>query len=182
MSLVGVLNADQSLYAGDYRASERCFSLITQVIGRSGRATRCGRAVIQTYSPDNQVIRFAATQDYEAFYHREIELRSVQHCPPFTQIVTLTVLGDDESFVLRSCAEIKRLLQHALEGENGTDVLGPAPYPIYKAAGKYRYKLTLRSVNDTFLRSITTKILNYCNRESSFRGISVYADRNPLKY
>ena len=181
VTLVGVLQADQSLYAGDYRASERCFSLITQVIGRSGRAERSGRAVIQTFTPENQVIRCAAKQDYEAFYQREVDLRRIQRCPPFTQLVALTVLGGDENQVLKSCAEIKRLLQHTLEAVPGTDVLGPAPYPVYKAAGKYRYKLTLRSGDDAVLRSVATKILNYCNKERSFRGISVYADRNPME-
>ena len=181
VTLVGVLQADQSLYAGDYRASERCFSLITQVIGRSGRASRSGRAVIQTFTPENEVIRFAAKQDYEAFYQREIELRSLQRCPPFVQLVSLTIIGGDENLVLKSCAEIKRLLLHSLQGSTGTDVLGPAPYPIYKAAGKYRYKLTLRSGSDSVLRGLVTKILNYCNKERAFRGISVYADRSPLE-
>ena len=181
VTLVGVLQADQSLYAGDYRASERSFSLITQVIGRSGRAQRSGRAVIQTFTPENQVIRCAARQDYDAFYQREIELRQLQRCPPFVQLVTLTVIGGDENLVLKSCGEIKRLLLHTLSGQSGTDVLGPAPYPVYKAAGKYRYKLTLRSSSDAVLRGLVTKILNYCNSERAFRGISVYADRNPLE-
>ena len=181
VTLVGVLQADQSLYAGDYRAAERSFSLITQVIGRSGRAQRSGRAVIQTFTPENQVIRFAAKQDYEAFYRREIDVRRLQKCPPFTQLVTFTVIGQDENHVLKSCTEIKRLLQHDLQSQPGTEVLGPAPYPVYKIAGKFRYKLTLRAGSETILRGVVTKILNYCNNERSFRGISVYADRNPLE-
>ena len=180
VTLVGVLLADQSLYAGDYRASERCFSLITQVIGRSGRASRSGRAVIQTFTPENQVIRCAAKQDYESFYQREIELRRLQRCPPYVQLLTLTVIGGDENRVLKSCGEIKRLLSRDLTEVPGAEVLGPAPYPVYKAAGKYRYKLTLRAGNDAALRGPVTKILNYCNNEREFRGISVYADRNPL--
>ena len=181
VTLVGVLLADQSLYAGDYRASERSFSLMTQVIGRSGRASRVGRAIIQSFTPENQVIRCAAKQDYEAFYQREIELRRLQRCPPFVQLITLTVVGGDENRVLQSCGEIKRLLLRELAAAAGTDVLGPAPYPVYKVAGKYRYKLTLRSANDAALRGTVTKILNYCNNEREFRGISVYADRNPLE-
>lgn len=181
VTLVGVVLADQSLYTGDYRASERCFSLITQVIGRSGRAHRSGRAVIQTFTPENQVIRCAARQDYEAFYQREIELRRLQRCPPFYRLVTLTVIGGDENQVLKSCGEIKRLLQRDLAGQPGTEVLGPAPYPVYKAAGKYRYKLTLRSGSDRAVHGPVTKILNYCNQERGFRGVSVYADRNPLE-
>ena len=181
VTLVGVLLADQSLYAGDYRASERSFSLITQVIGRSGRAQRSGRAVIQTFTPDNQVIRFAAEQNYEAFYQHEIELRRVQRCPPFVSLVTLTITGSDESLVLKSCMKIKELLAHDLANVPGTDLLGPAPYPVYKAAGKYRYKLTLRSSAESAVRGPVTKILNFCNNERDFRGVSVYADRNPLE-
>ena len=181
VTLVGVLQADQSLYAGDYRAAERSFSLITQVIGRSGRAKRSGRAVIQTYTPENQVIRFAAKQDYEGFYRREIDMRRLQKCPPFAQLVTFTVIGTDENHVLKCCTEIKRLLYYDLKGHPGTEILGPAPYPVYKIAGKFRYKLTLRAGSEAVLRGIVTKILNYCNNERSFRGISVYADRNPLE-
>lgn len=95
VTLVGVINADQSLYTGDYRASERCFSLITQVIGRSGRGSKTGRALIQTFTPHNQVLHLAAAQDYEGFYAAEIELRELQNCPPFSDIVTITASGTD---------------------------------------------------------------------------------------
>ena len=181
VTLVGVLFADQSLYAGDYRASERSFSLMTQVIGRSGRADRKGRAVIQTFTPENQIIRYAAQQDYEGFYQREIDVRRIQRCPPFAQIVSLSVIGVDEFQILRSCERIRELVLHALRNETGVDVLGPAPYPVVKAAGRFRYRLTIRSGSDALLRSVVTKLLNYCNREREFRGISVYADRNPLE-
>lgn len=179
VTLVGVLFADQSLFSGDYRAGERCFSLLTQVIGRSGRAERKGRAVIQTFTPDNPIIRFAAKQDYEAFYQRELEVRQMQRCPPFSQLLTLTVIGADELQILRACEQIRELLRRSMQGEQGVDVLGPAPYPVVKAAGKYRYRLTIRSSQNAPVHGHVTKLLNYCNREREFRGISVYADRNP---
>lgn len=180
VTLVGVLSADQSLYCGDYRAAERTFSLITQVIGRSGRASRPGRAVIQTFTPENQVIRFAAEQDYEAFYRQEIDLRRVLKCPPFTQLIALTVTGNDEHNVLRCCTEIKALLHHALGTRLNTDILGPAPYPVVKVAGKFRYKLTLRCQPDREVRAAVSKVLIHSNTTKEFRGISVYADMNPL--
>ena len=179
VTLVGVLFADQSLFSGDYRAGERCFSLLTQVIGRSGRAERKGRAVIQTFTPENPIIRFAAKQDYEAFYQRELEVRQMQRCPPFSQLISLTVIGADELQILRACEIIRDLLRHSLADTQGVDVLGPAPYPVVKAAGKFRYRLTIRSRNDAPIHGHVTKLLNYCNREREFRGISVYADRNP---
>ncbi len=181
VTLVGVLNADQSLYCGDYRASERTFSLITQVVGRSGRAAKSGRAIIQTFTPENQVIRFAAEQDYMGFYRQDIDMRRVQKCPPFTQLITLTVTGGDESVVLRCCNEIKRLLHHALGSRLNTDVLGPAPYPVVKVAGKYRYKLILRCLPDREVRMVVSKTLIHSNTNKEFRGVAVYADMNPLE-
>ena len=180
VTLVGVLSADQSLYCGDYRAAEKTFSLITQVVGRSGRASRPGRAIIQTFTPENQVIRFAAEQDYEAFYRQEIDLRRIQKCPPFTQMIALTVTGGDEHSVLRCCNEIKKLLHHAIGTRVNTDILGPAPYPVVKVAGKFRYKLILRCQPDREVRSAVSKILIHSNTQKEFRGVAVYADMNPL--
>ena len=181
VTLVGVLLADQSLYAGDYRAGERTFSLITQVIGRGGRSERPGRAVIQTYTPENQVIRFAARQDYEAFYRQEIELRRLQNCPPFTQLISLTVTGANEAQVLRCCGEVRQLLQRGIADKPGADVLGPAPYPIVKVANRYRYKLTLRCSPDREIRALVSKLLIHCNTNKEYHGISVYADMNPIE-
>lgn len=181
VTLVGVLNADQSLYCGDYRAAERTFSLITQVVGRSGRAAKSGRAIIQTFTPDNQVIRFAAEQDYMGFFRQDIDMRRVQKCPPFTQLITLTVTGGDESLVLRCCNDIKRLLHHALGARLNTDVLGPAPYPVVKVSGKFRYKLILRCLPDREVRAVVSKTLIHSNTNREFRGVSVYADMNPLE-
>ncbi len=181
VTLVGVLLADQSLYAGDYRASERTFSLLTQVIGRGGRAERPGRAVIQTFTPENQVIRFAARQDYDSFYHAEIELRRLQRCPPFLQLISLTVTGIDEYQVLRCCGDAKKLLLHGLNGKPGTDVLGPAPYPVVKVLNRFRYKLTLRCVPDREIRELIGKMLIHCNTDKAFRGVSVFADIDPAE-
>ena len=183
LTLVGVILADQTLYAGDYRAGERTFSLLTQVIGRGGRADRPGRAVIQTFTPENQVIRSAARQDYDAFYRGEIELRRVQKCPPYTQLIALTATGADEYQVLKCCGELKKLLLHGLRelDETGADVLGPAPYPVVKVLGRFRYKLTLRCRPDRALRSLVSKLLVYSNTNKTYRGVSVYADLDPLE-
>lgn len=183
VTLVGVLLADQSLYAGNYRAGERTFSLLTQVIGRGGRAERPGRAVIQTFTPENQVIRCAAKQDYDAFYRGEIELRRVEKCPPFTQLIGLTVTGVDEYQVLRCCGTVKQLLLRGLRDrmKADADVLGPAPYPVVKVLSRYRYKLTLRCQPDREIRALIGKILIHCNTNREYRGISVYADMDPLE-
>lgn len=181
VTLVGVLNADQSLYCGDYRAAERTFSLITQVVGRGGRAEKAGRAVIQTFTPENQVIRFAARQDYMGFYRQDLDMRRVQKCPPFTQLIALTVTGSDENAVLRCCGELKQLLRHVLGSRLNTDILGPAPYPVVKVAGKFRYKLLIRCLPDRQVRAAISRTLIHSNTSKEFRGISVYADMNPLE-
>ena len=180
VTLVGVLSADQSLYAADYRAGERSFSLMTQVIGRGGRAEKPGRAVIQTFTPENPVIRHAARQDYPAFYRGELELRRVQRCPPFAQLISLTVTGMDEQRVLAACSELRGLLLHALRDTLGADVLGPAPYPVVKVMGRYRYRLTLRCQPDKTIRAIVSRLLIYSNTQKENRGVSVYADMDPL--
>ena len=143
VTLVGVISADQLLYCGDYRAGERCFSLITQVVGRSGRGEKPGRAIIQTFTPQNPVIRMASRQDYDGFYAEEIELRRLQNCPPFSDIVTVTVSAEDESTVLRCCAYIRDRMRSELRRRRDAAVLGPAPLPVVRVSNRYRYRVTL---------------------------------------
>ena len=179
VTLVGVLNADQRLYSGNYRDCERTFSLITQVIGRSGRATIPGRAVIQTFTPENRVIRLAAQQDYDGFYHEEIELRRVQKCPPFTQLIALTAVGSNEASVLECAFQVRKLLEHGLSGRLGTEILGPAPYSVVRVNRLFRYKISLACEPDRTVRALISKIIVFCNTDKNFRGVSVYADMNP---
>ncbi|MBQ7737166.1 MAG: primosomal protein N' [Oscillospiraceae bacterium] len=181
VTLVGVISADQSLYTGDYRASERCFSLITQVVGRSGRGERPGRAVIQTFTPNNQVIRLAAEQDYDAFYALEIELRRLQDCPPFSDIVTVTASGADESAVMRCCAYVRDVLQRELRDEDSCRVLGPAPLPVVRVNNLYRYHVTLHCEYSKRIRTLISSVLIQCNTAKEFKGVSVFADYNPME-
>lgn len=178
VTLVGVLSADQSLYVGDYRANERTFSLITQVVGRSGRGDAPGRAVIQTFTPENQTILQAAAQDYEAFYRSELELRRLHGTPPFCEILTVTVSGLNESSVLRCCAYIRDYLQRETHGE--IPILGPAPLPVVRVNNRYRYRVTLYCVKRYSLRQTVANIVMYCNTDKKFRDVSVFADDNPF--
>lgn len=180
VTLVGVLTADQSLYSGDYRAAERSFSLITQVIGRSGRFQKPGRAIIQTYTPDNQVIRLAAQQDYERFYEAELELRRLSGSPPFSDLFVLTAAGNDENAVLRCCHDLRALLVSETAGMENTAVLGPAPLPIAKLNNTWRYRVTVRTQNTAAVRKMVSAALLACNNDKKYRGVSVYADFNPL--
>lgn len=176
VTLVGVISADQSLYAGDFRAAERTFSLLTQVIGRSGRGEKPGEAIIQTYTPENRVIRLAAEQDYEGFYSAELEVRRMQNAPPFSCIYSFTASGIDESQVLKCCASIRDQLREVLRGREDAQILGPAPLPVLRVNNRYRYSVTLACKDDRFIRGWVSQMLIQSNTNRAFRGVSVYAD------
>ncbi len=180
VTLVGVLSADQSLYAGSYRAAERTFSLITQVVGRSGRGERPGRALIQTFTPENQVIRQAASQNYEGFYASEINLRRVQNSPPFVDIYGITASGLQEAAVLRCCAAIRDILLARLPSDAGAQVLGPAPLPVVRVNNRYRYRVSVAARGGPEIRALIGQLLAFCNTNKELRGVSVFADHNPL--
>lgn len=181
VTLVGVISADQLLYCGDYRAGERCFSLITQVVGRSGRGKKPGRAIIQTFTPQNPVIRMASRQDYDGFYAEEIELRRLQNCPPFSDIVTVTVSAEDESTVLRCCAYIRDRMRSELRRRRDAAVLGPAPLPVVRVSNRYRYRVTLHCRYDKEIRRLVSGLLIQCNTAKEYKGASVFADYNPME-
>ena len=178
VTLVGVISADQSLYCGDYRASERTFSLITQVVGRSGRGDAPGRAVIQTFTPSNEVILQAASQDYDSFYSSELELRRLQHCPPFSEVYAITATGADETQVLRCLSDARRFLIAAFKTEDAR-ILGPAPLPVAKINNRYRYRLTIYCRDSREIRQELSRLLDYCATNKDYKGVSVFGDFDP---
>ncbi len=182
VTLVGVLDADLSLYTGGYRAGETTFNMLTQVVGRAGRGDTPGRAVIQTLVPEHQVIRLAAEQDYEGFYNLEIQLRRVQGAPPFGDYAIVTFLGQDEKNVIAAAAKFRDSLRLTLErpdyaGER-CGVLGPAPCPVPKINYNYRYQLTLRCAMTKKLRSLLAWLLGKLAGDKEFRGVSAFVDVN----
>lgn len=178
VTLIGVLSADQSLYCGDYRSGERTFSLITQVVGRSGRGSKVGRAIIQTYTPDNEIIKLAAMQDYESFYESEIQLRRLQMTPPFADIIAITASGQDENTVLRCCTDIRSTLRASIRDEYAK-ILGPAPLAVVKVNNRYRYRVSISCKIDTEIRSVVSAILIKFNSSGKYKGVSIFADSNP---
>ena len=182
VTLVGVLDADLSLYAGGYRAGETTFNMLTQVVGRAGRGDTPGRAVIQTLAPEHQVIRLAAEQDYEGFYNLEIQLRRVQSAPPFGDYAIVTFLGQEENVVVAAAAKFRDSLRGALEqpdyaGERCA-ALGPAPCPVPKINYNYRYQLTLRCAMTKKLRSLLAWLLGKLAADKEFRSVSAFVDVN----
>lgn len=179
VTLVGVICADQGLYAGDYRASERTFSLITQVVGRSGRFEKPGRAVIQTYTPDNETILQAANQDYESFYRSEIELRRLQLLPPFTELLGVTLSGMEETLVLDCALRVRDELEFAIRNSSGARVLGPAPLSVLKVNNNYRYRVTLCAAPGNGMRRLIAGIIMKYSADKKYRSVAIYADTNP---
>lgn len=181
VTLVGVVAADLSLYVDDFRAGERTFSLITQVVGRAGRGGKQGRAVIQTFTPDNDVIRFAARQDYDSFYDQEIALRQTRGYPPFRDMLVFTASGADEAGVLRACTRLRQALDaHLKRGGESRLLLGPAPAAVVKVNNRYRYRLILMGKNTPQLRKLAAHLLRAAHQDKENRGVSVFADFNPL--
>lgn len=179
VTLVGVLSADQSLYSGDFRAAEKTFSLITQVIGRSGRGRKAGRAVIQTFTPTNEVIRQAAKQDYESFYQSEIRIRALQESPPFTDLISITASGPVEHLVVEACRFIRKRLSGLLSGEKKTELLGPTPLAVVRVNNLFRYRVMVKCSADATIRSAVSGVITECSTDKRFRGISFYADNDP---
>ena len=181
VTLVGVILADQSLYAGDYRAGERTFSLLTQVIGRSGRGKKEGRAVIQTFTPENEIILNSAEQNYEAFFESEIELRRLQNAPPYMQFYSITTTGAEEELVVRCGRYIRSFFDTVLQNRNDVIVLGPAPLPVVRVNNRYRYRVNISCTDEKEMRGLISRIVMECSCDKRFKGVAVYADANPLE-
>ena len=180
--LVGVLSADQSLYGGDFRCFETTFSLLTQVIGRAGRRDRPGKALIQTYTPENYVIELAARQDYPAFYETEIAARKMMKYPPYTDLCLFGFVGEKEESVRAACTRFLGMLREAATGRYAgipLIALDPSPASVLKAAGKYRYKLLVKTVCHTRTREMIGSLLNAFSRAPENRGVSMFVDINP---
>ena len=181
VTLVGVISADQSLYSGSYRSAERCFFLITQVVGRSGRGDKPGRALIQSFTPGNQVIRQAAEQDYDGFYESEIALRQAQYSPPFSDTLIITATGEIEADVLSCASYVRDVCKAELWGRKDVEVLGPAPMSVVRVNRRFRYRVTLACQCDKFVRELVSSLLIHCNTAKEYKGVSVFADMNPME-
>ena len=182
VTLVGVLDADLSLYSDGFRAAETTFNMLTQVVGRAGRGDAPGRAMIQTMNPQHQVIRMAAQQDYDSFYELEISLRRMMSCPPFGDLTSITFSGQDEAAVLRGAVIFRDSLlaclrQNDYQSEHCT-ALGPAPCTVPKINYNYRYRLTLRCRMTKKLRLLIAHLLRQFAKDRRNQGVSAFADVN----
>ncbi|MEG1447282.1 MAG: primosomal protein N' [Ruthenibacterium sp.] len=178
VTLVGVLGIDQLLFAQGYKAFENVFSLVTQVVGRGGRANEPGRAIIQTVDPEHPVLNLAAKQDYLSFYKQEIGFRQLNLYPPFCTICMVGFSGAEEAQTQEAAVRFSKLVQeHAQKAKNiPLRILGPVPMNIAMINHHYRYRLTLKCRNDAAFRNLMKAVLKVYSKEGYPAKAAVYLD------
>ena len=182
VTLVGVLSADGMMHGDDFRSYERTFSLLTQVVGRSGRGGLEGRAVIQTFEPENPIIGLAAAQNYDEFFRSEISLRRTMLYPPFSDLCVIAFVGEDKQTVHDGAENFSDELKK-LAGSSYPDlpmrVMGPAPAAVAKISGKYRYRLIIKFKNSRDFRTMISQLLRDFGGNRHFRDVTAFADIDP---
>jgi len=176
VTLVGAVNADVTLNLPDFRASERAFNLLTQVAGRAGRGEEPGEVIVQTYAPDHYAIRSAAKHDYERFYKEELEARKSHSFPPFTHMIKLTLRARNERMVVENSKKMKEFLEHELK-EKGIEIMGPAPSPIARLRGFFRWNILLKGKNRS---TMSEALKGALTRYRSTSGVILTVDVDPL--
>jgi len=179
VTLVGVLNADQSLGVDDFRANERTFNLITQVCGRAGRGKKQGRAIIQTYMPENSTIELSKTQDYISFYNEEIDLRKHLNFPPFCDIVSILITGEDEKLLSDYGKSLVKSITTVMTKElkDGFEILGPSPAQIPKINKKVRHRIWIKCKLNEKTQDIFTRLRNYHIKNG--KNVNMIIENNP---
>lgn len=178
VTLVGILDADMSLYFSDYRSSERTFQLITQVAGRAGRAAKSGKVILQTYSPRHYVFRFAASYDYDGFFEKENNTRMVTDYPPYTTIIRIMMTGECEDKVIE-CAKLIYRDVKKLQKEYAYDFiyLQAMKSPVGKIENKFRYQILMRIRREREAKLVSGIYAVMDNYKT--KGVSVFAEINP---
>ena len=176
VTLVGVVLADIGLSMPDFRAAERSFQLLTQAAGRAGRGDMPGRVVIQTLNPDHYAVRFAAEQDYEGFYRKEVEFRKWLRYPPFSAFANILVRAEKQEEALRMSTELGRVLTPA---PPGLRVMGPAEAPVLRLQNEFRYQILLKGQKRSLLRDILKDLRRY-QEQQKWNATSLVIDVDPI--
>ena len=183
VTLVGVISVDQQLYNDDFRSTERTFDLLTQVVGRSGRGEKTGRAVIQTLAPENAVIELAADQDYKEFYEAEINIRKAMVYPPFCDICVVCFSSVSENFVNNAARYFFGKFRDKLQEKHPDEkviVLGPVAPKLSKINNSHRQRLIIKCRNSSHFRNLISECLKEFSNNKYYHGkVTVYADMNP---
>ena len=181
VTLVGVLLADSSLYLDDYRANEKTFAMLTQVIGRAGRASKAGEAIIQTNNPENDCIKLACAQDYDTFFSQAIGLRRALRFPPFCDIVLMTLSAGDEKELMKAAKELSDKLKAQCSGAYSgvpVELYGPFEAPVYKVENRYRMRVVAKCVLNKQSRALFSSVLAEFSQAGA-KGLSLSVDFNP---
>lgn len=183
VTLVGILNADMMLFSDDYRSFENTFSLLTQVIGRSGRGDCRGTAVIQTTAPDSPIIKLSCEQDYDSFYEDEITVRKTMLYPPYVELVLVGFTGDNKNQVEKASLCFFSLITDLLKmsyPDMAIRLLGPSPMSVVKVNNRYRYKLIIKAVNNNKFRKMLREAVEQFSKTDEYKKCSIYVDVAPL--
>lgn len=178
VTLVGILDADMSLYHQDYRSNERTFQLVTQVAGRAGRSDKGGKVILQTYAPNHYVYRYAKSYDYEGFFQKENNVRKTTDFPPYTTIIRVLMTSEDEDKVIDTAKSIyKKLLAYAQENKQDFIYIQAMKAPLSRIQNKYRYQIIARIKRNNESKIIAQFYETIEQNQS--RGVSVFAELNP---
>lgn len=181
VTLVGVLLADQSLYANDFRSSERTFSMLTQVVGRCGRGESAGRAYIQTYTPFNEIITMAAEQNYDDFFDTEIMMRKALLYPPFTSFCVVGFMSHMDNKAKNASIMFLNMIKDyigKMQNKIPVRILGPSEASVLKVGGKYRYKIIIKCIDNIATRTVFRNVLTKFLKLPESRGVNTFIDMN----
>ncbi|MBR5427696.1 MAG: primosomal protein N', partial [Clostridia bacterium] len=182
VTLTGVVSADLGICRDDYRSGERAFDLLTQVIGRAGRRGEQGVAIIQTVSPDNEIVNLSAVQDFEAFFASEIENRRLMIYPPFCDLCVVGFVSEREAAAKSAAYRFIRRVQESVENDYA-DVkliaIGPAAFYIRKLGDKFRFRVIIKCKNGLRLRAMLRELLIEAMKDKDNKDVSIFADIDP---
>jgi primosomal protein N' (replication factor Y) len=182
VTLVGVVSVDNILYSSDFRSYERTFALLTQVVGRSGRGEKPGRAIIQTFTPENSIIALAAEQNYEKFYQMEIKMRKAMLYPPFASLCVVGFVGSSEQDTISAAVYFFDLLINKAKNEHKDlplVVLGPSPASILRISSKYRYKIIIKFREGREFRGLMSELKIIFQQNKKSRAVTSFIDESP---
>jgi primosomal protein N' (replication factor Y) len=177
VTLVGVITADTSINLPDFRSAEKTFQMIAQVAGRSGRGSKDGRVIVQTYTPEHYSIQFARLHDYKGFYDEEIKLRKELMYPPFAHLANIIISGFDEHKVIKEANEIGSYLDNEINKYQDVEKLGPSTAPLSKIKNKYRWQILLKGKYKEELRELLKNLV--LSKYTDIEGINISVDINP---
>lgn len=179
VTLVGVISADTMLHINDFRSRERTFAMLEQVSGRAGRGEKAGRAVIQTYSPENEAVSLVKTHDYITFYNGEISERRLMWYPPFSEIISIGFQGVSQTVVPQAAKFFLKQLAGFNDLKQKIQVLGPVPSAVSRIKNKYRWQMIIKCEKSDELNEILKNAEMSCRKNKNYKDISIIIDKNP---